>query len=213
MDVLTRMRTDWEQRAHEDPLHYIATGQRTLDAFSRSGRHDAELILDGLPRGGRVLEIGAGIGRLLVEMEHDFDQLDGVDISSRMVELSADYLADHPKVKILLNDGETLPYHDESFDLVFSYVTFQHIPERRYVERYISEAHRVLKTGGVFRFQVFQQSLRQRVLRPFGLAKPTTWEGYNWTHQGLSEALRDSPFRGGTIVRNGLHLWATTTRS
>jgi ubiquinone/menaquinone biosynthesis C-methylase UbiE len=210
MDVLTRMRTDWEQRAQEDPLHYIATDQRELDDFAESGRKDAQVILGGLTCGGSVLEIGAGIGRLLVAMEDRFDDLVGVDISPRMIELSHDYLASHPKVRVLLNDGSTLPVEDGRFDVVFSYIALQHVPERRVVEGYIAEAHRVLKPGGTFRFQVIHRSPRQTVLRPFGLAKPTTWQGYNWTARTLAQALRDSPFGTGQVERRGPHIWATT---
>lgn len=212
MDVLTKMRADWEQRAYEDPLHYIATDQRQLDAFARSGLADARTVLEGLPHGGSVLEIGAGIGRLLVEMENEFDELVGVDISPRMVELSADYLVEHPKVRVVLNDGATLPFPDATFDLVFSYITFQHIPDRAVVERYIGEAHRVLKTDGTFRFQVIHLSPRQTLLRPLGLDDPTTWRGYNWTQRSLGEALRNSPFRVGDVARHGAHLWATTVK-
>ena len=212
MDVLTKMRADWEQRAYEDPLHYIATDQRQLDAFARSGLADAHTILEGLAHGGRVLEIGAGIGRLLVEMENDSDELIGVDISPRMVELSADYLLEHPKVQVILNDGATLPFPDGTFDLVFSYITFQHIPDRAVVEQYIAEAHRVLKPDGLFRFQVIHLSARQALLRPVGSDDPTTWRGYNWTQRSLGDALRNSPFGVGDIERRGAHLWTTTVK-
>lgn len=212
MDVLTRMRTDWDERAREDPLHYIAKYQRDPQQFDASALPDVAAILDGVRAGGRVLEIGAGIGRLLVAMSDRFDALVGVDISPRMVELSAEYLAGHSEIQILLNDGASLPLPEESFDFVFSYITFQHIPDRRVVERYIAEAHRVLKRGGTFRFQVCMVSPKQRVGRPLGLVKPGTWTGYNWTERGLKDTLERSPFGRYDIRRATPFLWATAQR-
>jgi len=40
------------------------------------------------------------------------------------------------------------------FDFVFSFITFQHIPAKWIVYSYISEIGRVLKPGGLFKFQV-----------------------------------------------------------
>src|ERR1700760_3663687 len=207
------MRHDWQQRAIDDPLHYIATDKRDPHDFAESGIADLRPILDGVPPGGNVLEIGAGIGRLLVPIEDRFDDLVGVDIAPRMVEMSDDYLHDHPKIRVLLNDGTTLPFADASFDFVFSYITFQHIPERSIVERYIAEAYRVVKPGGVFRFQVVHQSRRQSVLRPLRLDGPTTWRGYNWTKRRLRATLNGSPVgRFELRRRNTQHLWATCWR-
>lgn len=138
--------------------------------FAESDRKDARTI-HGLPVGGSVLEIGAGIGRLLVEMEDRFDELVGVDISPRVIELSHDYVAGHAKVELLLNDGSILPFENERFDVVFSYIAFQHIPDRALVEKHIRESYRVLRPGGAFRFQVIHRSPRQTLLRPIGLAQ------------------------------------------
>ena len=40
-------------------------------------------------------------------------------------------------------------FADESFDLVYSYAVFQHIPSRDVVMQYLREARRVLKPGGL----------------------------------------------------------------
>ena len=45
-------------------------------------------------------------------------------------------------------------FADESFDLVYSYAVFQHIPSRDVVMQYLREAKRVLKTGGLLRCQI-----------------------------------------------------------
>ena len=44
-------------------------------------------------------------------------------------------------------------FPDESFDFVYSYAVFQHIPSREVVFGYLPEARRVLKPGGILRCQ------------------------------------------------------------
>lgn len=212
VDTLARMRNDWQQRAVEDPLHYIALNMRDPQDFADSAIPDLNVILDGVPTGGRVLEIGAGIGRLLVPLEDRFDELVGVDIAPGMIDLSHDYLVGHPKVKVLVNDGASLPFEDKSFDVVFSYITFQHIPDRAIVERYIADAHRVLKPGGTFRFQVVKLTWPQRVRRPLHLDRATTWTGYGWTLARLKNTLERSSFADYKLQDGGRHLWATAKR-
>jgi SAM-dependent methyltransferase len=40
------------------------------------------------------------------------------------------------------------------FDFAFSFMVFQHIPNRRIIESYVREVHRLLRPGGLFKFQV-----------------------------------------------------------
>ena len=44
-------------------------------------------------------------------------------------------------------------FPDETFDFVYSYAVFQHIPSREVVIQYLRETHRVMKTGGLARLQ------------------------------------------------------------
>jgi SAM-dependent methyltransferase len=52
------------------------------------------------------------------------------------------------------NGRDLSNYPDRTFDLVFSYITFQHIPDPVLTLAYIREAGRVLRPGGHFYFQV-----------------------------------------------------------
>jgi hypothetical protein len=60
-------------------------------------------------------------------------------------------------------------FRDESFDLVYSYAVFQHIPSREVVLGYLAEARRVLKPGGILKCQI--NGL------PETSARYTTWAG------------------------------------
>lgn len=91
-DVLSRMRSDWDQRAAEDHKLHIATGHAgSEEAFRASGEQDLEgIVLDGvvLEPSAEVLEIGCGVGRLLVPLAKRVSVAHGADISPVMIEKS-----------------------------------------------------------------------------------------------------------------------------
>jgi len=158
------MREDWDRRAREDAKYYVAFGRRGQDdeEFFATGRElalglarELERLPGGNPRARRALEIGCGLGRLMLPLAGFFGEIHGVDVSEQMVRMAREKLRHIPHAHVHLTDGADLaPFADESFDFVYSYAVFQHIPSREVVLDYWRETHRVLKPGGVFRFQV-----------------------------------------------------------
>lgn len=155
---LREMRRDWDRRGREDHRLHIATGHSaTPEEFRASGEQDLhELILDGLALlpGAEALEIGCGVGRLLRPLAPMVHRARGIDISPVMVEKSRAYLAGIPNVTTSVTDGTLAGVEDGSLDLVYSFIVLQHVPSRSAIETYVLEADRVLKPGGVLRFQV-----------------------------------------------------------
>lgn len=152
------MRDDWNRRAEENHKLHIATGHAHSDEeFRASGEKDlVEAILDGIslwPE-AKALEIGCGVGRLLVPLSDRIAAAHGVDISEVMVAKSRDYCTGRSNLTIRRTDGMLKEFGDESIDFVFSFIVFQHVPFREAIETYVREAARVLVPGGVLRFQV-----------------------------------------------------------
>ncbi len=163
--VNDRMRADWNQRAREDANYYVAFGRRGQDddEFFDTALEivrSFETELKRLPAGAnrrawRALEIGCGPGRLMRPLSRHFGEIHGVDISDRMIELAAEKLRDIPHAHAHHTAGSDLAaFADESFDFVYSYAVFQHIPDRDVIFQYLREATRVLKQGGIARFQL-----------------------------------------------------------
>lgn len=118
---------------------------------------DTSLLLDGISKRGKVLEIGAGYGRLMKLMAPHFSDVYGVDISSSLIEMSKGNLQSLNNChSIIHTDGLTLPFKDDMFDFVYSIICFQHMPTIDIVRSNISEIARVLKTGGVCRIQTIK---------------------------------------------------------
>jgi ubiquinone/menaquinone biosynthesis C-methylase UbiE len=162
--IQERMREDWNRRAREDANYYVAFGRHGQDEeeFFETGKevvHGLEWELKRLPAGAnrrawRALEVGCGPGRLLRPMSRHFGEIHGVDVSDEMVARARRNLRGIPHAHVHTNAGADLAaFADESFDFVYSYAVFQHIPSREVVFSYLREIHRVLKNGGVFRGQ------------------------------------------------------------
>jgi SAM-dependent methyltransferase len=192
-DVLSRMRNDWDRRAAEDHKLHIAAGHAGSEkTFRASGEQDLEgIVLDGvvLERSAEVLEIGCGVGRLLVPLARRVTVAHGVDISPVMIEKSKAYTADTPNVRTALTSGTFAYLADASLDFVFSFIVFQHIPDRTPIRRYVVEAARVLKPGGVFRFQV---DGRWWWKHPKG--GPDTYQGVKFSPRDVLALLAGTPF-------------------
>lgn len=164
-NVVARMREDWNARAREDAHYYVAFGRREQDdeEFQETAGESVRSLESELRRlparpprtARRALEIGCGPGRLLRPMSAHFGEIHGVDISDEMVGRARRRLAAIPHAHAHVARNSNLEmFADESFDFVYSYAVFQHIPSRDVVLGYLRESWRVLKPGGILRCQL-----------------------------------------------------------
>ncbi len=165
-EQLEKMQRDWDARARENARYYVNTAKDewTDDDFFASGeRTVAEEILTDMinicqgkdPREMRVLEIGCGAGRVTRALGRLFGEVHGVDVSGEMVRQARQAFAVTPNIHVYQNNGADLSVlPDVPFDFAFSTIVFQHIPSRDIIESYVREVRRLLRAGGLFKFQV-----------------------------------------------------------
>lgn len=191
--VLERMRGDWNQRAGEDAHYYVAFGRRQQDeeefyATASDVVRDLEHDLKRFQGRQAALEIGCGPGRLMRPIGRHFRQIHGVDVSDEMVRLARERLHDLPHAVLHHGSGADLSmFADDTFDFVYSYAVFQHIPSREIVFSYLREARRVLKPGGVMRCQINGLPPHAR--------QYDTWSGVRITPDEIREFSRAIDFR------------------
>ena len=95
----------------------------------------------------RILEIGCGIGTVVFELSEKGHDIAGIDISGEAIEYGRNKYGD---IRLEAQAAETLPYEDESFEVVLSFDLFEHIAT---IDKHISEVRRVLGPGGYYLFQ------------------------------------------------------------
>ena len=101
---------------------------------------------------GDGLEIGSGTGYFSLNLLQlgVIERLTATDISPGMLKrLSTTAEALGLEVTTVETEAETLPFEDESFDLVFGHAVLHHIPD---IARAFAEFRRVLRPGGVIAF-------------------------------------------------------------
>lgn len=135
--------------------------QRSLDFFDRHARQWDELVktllplpdyeqqlLEQIPVGGSVLEIGIGTGALLTRLAGCAAQVIGVDHSPAMLDEARRRLAESGLAGIDLRLGEMthLPVSDSAVGCVVANMVLHHAADPQAV---LTEIRRVLKPGGL----------------------------------------------------------------
>src|SRR2546423_1612939 len=128
----------WDQRAREDPFHYVdnrqVRGRPDVPAFWEGGEEVLDNLLGylGLELTGEedVVEIGCGIGRITRALASRTRSVHALDISDEMLAQARRYNPGLSNVRWLHGDGRTLaPLPDASCDACISFVVFQHLPD------------------------------------------------------------------------------------
>ena len=128
-------------------IDFGATGQEQV-----TGKLRKALGRDGGRTFDDALEIGAGTGYFSLNLLQAglIERATATDISPGMLATLERNAADLGlEVRTAAAEAETLPFADESFDLVFGHAVLHHIPELRQA---FSEFARVLRPGGALAF-------------------------------------------------------------
>lgn len=190
--LAVQMQRDWDERAQSNALHftnsertdwndaeYDATGEQNVREHIAN---DMENVCHGAePANMRVVEIGCGAGRMTMALARVFGEVHAVDISAEMLRIARQRLAGVSNVVFHNNNGMDLrDLPSEQFDFALSFIVFQHIPSKAVIESYVAEAHRVLKPGRLFKFQVQGGTIENT--HPL-----STWLGAAYTRAEMEE--------------------------
>ena len=103
-----------------------------------------------IPPGSRVLEVGFGSGRMITRLAGELGcECFGVDVDKGAFDALSFFSKYHgARVEAVLGSGFSLPFRDNSFDVVYSEGVIEHFPEEE-SEEMVREHVRVCREGGV----------------------------------------------------------------
>jgi SAM-dependent methyltransferase len=104
-----------------------------------------------------VLEIGVGMGADHLEWAKSRPRsLTGADLTTRAVSFTRERLTLFGfESRLEVADAERLPFHDASFDIVYSWGVLHHSPN---TPRAMAEIRRVLRPGGIAKVMVYHRT-------------------------------------------------------
>jgi SAM-dependent methyltransferase len=162
---LSTVQRYWDRQAHADPMWAILTDPAKADGrwdpqeFFATGTHEVDVFMQraeawGHPLARRAaLDFGCGIGRLTQALAGHFEQVYGVDIAPRMIELAREHNRQGSRCEYRWNPENHLQsFGDGSMNMIYSWITLQHM-RPRHAREYMREFLRVLAPGGLLLFQ------------------------------------------------------------
>jgi len=153
----------WEEFAQKDPFNYILTTLKGADRreFWQSGVHTIQEEFLPLLQLYKVrpllgLELGCGVGRLVVPLTRRFQEVVGVDIARGMLQRAVSFTRDNSikNASFLLVSGpedflRRAAKYAGSCDFIYSLLVFQHIPEFPIIEDYLHVIRVLLHKRGL----------------------------------------------------------------
>jgi SAM-dependent methyltransferase len=160
MTKITKVKEFWNRQSCGE---VYATGDSLRDQLRRQAevRYLLEPYIFDFARfeqgeGNDILEVGVGMGADHLQWAKATPRrLVGLDLTERAVEFTAQRLRLEgfvPDVRVA--NAESLPFDDESFDIVYSWGVVHHTANP---DRAIDEIHRVLRRGGIARVMIYNK--------------------------------------------------------
>jgi ubiquinone/menaquinone biosynthesis C-methylase UbiE len=177
--TLSNQQTDWEDLSALDPYWAILSrpegrhGNWDIEEFFLTGEKEIRAAIEigsqlGHPNNhGVALDFGCGVGRLTRTLSQHFERCYGVDISENMIDQARQLNHKITNCKFVVNDKDNLTIFDDNyFDLIYTNIVLQHIPDKSTIKAYISEFVRTLSEGGLLVFQLPCQIPLKNRLQP-----------------------------------------------
>jgi len=185
----TDMSTDvaWEEWGRRDPYFGVITNPKfrrnglnedAKQEFFRDGETFANYLLAAIQRNidpqfrpKRILDFGCGVGRLLVPFALLADEVVGLDVSPSMLEEARRNCDERQLCNVrLLHSDDDLSALSGTFDLIQSFIVFQHIPVQR-GRAIFGKLLEHLSPGGVGAIHLTYS--KTRFASTYGVAPPT----------------------------------------
>lgn len=129
----------------------------------------------------KVLDIGCGVGFVARYLNDRYEmEVIGVDVDPEQVEFAKEYSKENEELHFTVADATRLPFEDNQFDLVLSFMVIHHIGDWK---RVLDEVNRVQKPKGAYilyevTYPKFMTKVLRRVAKDYGVFTADDLSGY-----------------------------------
>ncbi len=113
---------------------------------------DIKLLADYAKESDKILDSGCASGRFFSVLKDKKVDYFGIDSSEELIGIAK---KSYPEAKFEIADALNLPFPDNFFDKVYSISVLHNIPSKDFQIRYLKEAKRVLRPGGILMLRVW----------------------------------------------------------
>lgn len=155
-----------------------------------------------MAEGKKVLDAGAGTGRVSLRLHDAGAQVTAMDISPAMLHLLQQK---NSEVEVVEGDMENMPFEDDTFDMVFSSLAMVHLKK---VDQFLDECYRVVKDDGLV--VLVNIHYRKPMILKDGQGKYTI-QGYNHFPKHVTKAAEELAFgiEHDEILTEGDDVWVS----
>lgn len=166
-----------------DPKQIVADGYDHIAEQHEAWANDVRVeerakytsvLLEKLPEGAEVLELGCGSGMPTTRLLAEKFAVTGVDISSRQVELAQRQV---PTAKFIHTDMTKLDFPENSFDAVTAFYSIIHVPRQEQIEL-LNKIASWLRPGGLLVITMGAHSAEANFDEDF-LGMPMYWSNFD----------------------------------
>ncbi|NES76289.1 MULTISPECIES: bifunctional 2-polyprenyl-6-hydroxyphenol methylase/3-demethylubiquinol 3-O-methyltransferase UbiG [Okeania] len=171
----------WDKNAKIYALYYL--NQPRFKFFDRYVPHW---------QGLKVLDVGCGGGFSCEFMAKRGAIIYGIDSSAKCIEVAQKHSGENSlDINYKIGIAESLPYENNTFDVVICVDVLEHVSDYRQV---VSEIYRVLKPGGIFLYDTINRNFQSRFMMIWlmeNLLRLIPQGVHNWDKFILPEELKE----------------------
>lgn len=135
------------------------------EAYQKWFADEKDFIMSNIKKNSKVLEVGCGDGRSLKDVLLVTKNITGIDHDETAVEHAKNNFESIPSIKIILAEGNKLPFQDSMFDYVTCIGTFANFGQDKYA--ILEEMRRVVKDDGKIIISAYSEDALQERMKSY----------------------------------------------
>ena len=135
-----------EEAESYDNIRFKDACGRAMHRFEYSHLHE---VLRSIDKSSKILEVGCGTGRLLIDARKEGYKVNGLDASPDMLAQLRAKFAENEDLEVLVGEAAKIPKEDQTYDFVYAIRLLNQTESEAYALDTVTEMLRVTKDDGL----------------------------------------------------------------